>query len=53
MLAVENLLGAHHDVWGVNADDEYHEEVSLDSIKDAHDVEQTQPIVPWEVDRAT
>ena len=53
MLAVENLLGAHHDVWGVNADDEYHEEVNLDSVKDFHSVEQTQPIVPWEVDRAT
>jgi protoporphyrinogen oxidase len=53
MLAVENLLGAHHDVWDVNADDDYHEEVNLDSIKDAHAVEQTQPIVPWEVDRAT
>ncbi len=26
MLAVENILGANHDVWRVNADDEYHEE---------------------------
>ncbi len=29
MLAVRNLLGGHHDVWAVNADDEYHEEVDL------------------------
>ena len=26
MYAVENILGASHDVWSVNADDEYHEE---------------------------
>ncbi len=26
MYAVENILGASHDVWAVNADDEYHEE---------------------------
>lgn len=25
MLAVDNLCGAHHDLWAVNADDEYHE----------------------------
>lgn len=25
-LAVENALGAHHDVWAINADDAYHEE---------------------------
>jgi protoporphyrinogen oxidase len=28
MLAVENLLGASHDTWSVNVEDEYHEEVS-------------------------
>ena len=26
LLVVENILGADHDVWSVNADDEYHEE---------------------------
>jgi protoporphyrinogen oxidase len=25
MLSVENLLGAHHDVWAVNVEEEYHE----------------------------
>jgi hypothetical protein len=25
MLAVENLLGAEHDVWSVNVEEEYHE----------------------------
>lgn len=26
LMTVENVLGAHHDVWAINADDEYHEE---------------------------
>ena len=28
MLAVKNVLGAKYDLWGVNADQEYHEEVT-------------------------
>ena len=28
MLTVENLFGAHHDVWSVNVEDEYHEETT-------------------------
>ena len=27
-LTVDNLYGAHHDVWAVNVEEEYHEEVS-------------------------
>lgn len=27
LLAVENILGANHDAWSINADDEYHEKV--------------------------
>jgi protoporphyrinogen oxidase len=26
MLSVENIFGAHHDVWNVNVEEEYHEE---------------------------
>jgi hypothetical protein len=26
MLTVENLFGAHHDIWAVNVEEEYHEE---------------------------
>src|SRR4051794_38617963 len=26
MLTVENILGAHHDIWAVNVEAEYHEE---------------------------
>ncbi len=25
MLSVENIHGAHHDIWSVNVDEEYHE----------------------------
>jgi hypothetical protein len=28
MLSVENILGAHHDVWSVNVEAEYHEHTS-------------------------
>ena len=28
MLTVENILGASHDIWAVNVEEEYHEEVS-------------------------
>jgi protoporphyrinogen oxidase len=47
MLAAQNLLGDHHDVWSVNADDEYHEESEMgDVYKDLPDLEATQPRVP-------
>ncbi|HEX6501036.1 MAG TPA: NAD(P)/FAD-dependent oxidoreductase [Micromonosporaceae bacterium] len=31
MLAVENILGASHDLWAVNVEQEYHEEAASDS----------------------
>jgi protoporphyrinogen oxidase len=31
MLSVENILGAHHDVWSVNVEAEYHEHTADDS----------------------
>jgi len=49
MLAVQNLCGAANDVWAVNAEDEYHEEVDLDRTKESEEVralQQTQPRVP-------
>jgi hypothetical protein len=30
MLTVENILGAHHDIWSVNVEEEYHEEKTVD-----------------------
>ena len=44
MLAVQNLLGGRHDLWNVNTDQEYHEEISQ--------LESTQPRVPARVDAA-
>ena len=29
LLAVDNLMGANHDVWAVNADESYHEAAEL------------------------
>jgi hypothetical protein len=54
MLAVQNLLGAGHDVWAVNAEDEYHEEVDLgagDAASEVRALQQTQPEVPTVVNR--
>jgi UDP-galactopyranose mutase len=33
MLSVENILGADHDVWGVNVEEEYHEEKRSDEAE--------------------
>jgi hypothetical protein len=30
MLSVENLFGASHDIWSVNVEEEYHEEVAAE-----------------------
>jgi hypothetical protein len=27
MLSVENIFGARHDIWAVNVEEEYHEEI--------------------------
>jgi len=48
MLAVENIQGANNDLWQVNADEQYHEELTE---KEAHSSEigalnSTQPAVP-------
>jgi hypothetical protein len=60
MLAVRNLFGEHHDTWGVNAEEEYHEEIP-DMEFDArarHDgdlqlLSETQPLVPIRLERPT
>jgi protoporphyrinogen oxidase len=49
MLAAENILGAAHDIWNVNTEPDYHEEVRSDSAR-ADDARaalaSTQPRVP-------
>ena len=53
MLAVKNILGAHYDIWQVNADQEYHEEIRQDVEVDALTrLQTTQPHVPERVVRA-
>lgn len=49
MLAVKNILGANYDLWKVNADQEYHEEISGEEEKDFKALSSTQPLVPESV----
>jgi protoporphyrinogen oxidase len=42
-LAVQNLFGEHHDLWTINADDEYHDEVELSALA------ASQPLVPQRI----
>lgn len=46
MLAVKNILGSNYDLWKVNADQEYHEEISGEEEKDFKALSSTQPLVP-------
>jgi protoporphyrinogen oxidase len=51
MLAAQNVTGAHFDVWGVNAEDEYHEEADLTALPDdeLRALQRSQPSVPASV----
>ena len=41
MLAVRNMvLGQHNDLWSVNTDQEYHEEIREDTAVESHDLEE-------------
>src|SRR6185503_1320234 len=42
-LAVRNLFGERHDLWAVNADEEYHEEEDLRALA------ASQPLVPQRI----
>ena len=46
MLSVKNILGANYDVWGVNVDNEYHEEMKEQDERDMTLLGSTQPLVP-------
>jgi protoporphyrinogen oxidase len=49
MLAVKNIQGANIDVWAVNADQDYHEEVSAEEAErkpEFKEIAATQPLVP-------
>jgi protoporphyrinogen oxidase len=49
MLAVKNILGANYDVWSVNEDKEYHEEITGQEESEAALIASTQPMVPKRV----
>jgi protoporphyrinogen oxidase len=49
MLAVKNIMGSNYDLWKVNADQEYHEEISGEEEKDFKALSSTQPLVPGSV----
>ena len=55
MLAVKNILGGKHDLWGVNVDQDYHEEITGQErgMGDLAQVASTQPQVPRRLDRPT
>jgi protoporphyrinogen oxidase len=55
MLAVRNVLGEQHDVWQVNVDQEYHEEVRAKDGADEEYMElaATQPRVPLHAEEHT
>jgi protoporphyrinogen oxidase len=53
ILAVRNLFGEHHDLWAINADEEYHEEIAerdLDKVGEfageIRELGKSQPEVP-------
>jgi protoporphyrinogen oxidase len=49
LLAVQNILGANHDLWSVNADEDYHEETRPDDTAgrtERSKLMATQPRVP-------
>ncbi len=46
MLSVKNILGARYDVWSVNVDNEYHEEITEQEEKELSLLGSTQPLIP-------
>lgn len=46
MLSVKNILGANYDVWEVNIDNEYHEEIKEGERTESSLLGTTQPLVP-------
>jgi len=52
MLAARNILGANYDLWSVNVDEEYHEELSgqRKDFDDFRPMASTQPLVPQRLD---
>jgi protoporphyrinogen oxidase len=45
MLAVENLFGADHDLWSVNVDEEYHEEIDTSRSRAPGGTGRSAPVI--------
>jgi len=46
-LTVENILGASHDIWAVNVEEEYHEQRTESSAGRGGGTGRDAPILPW------
>lgn len=46
MLTVENIHGAHHDIWSVNVEEEYHESTDGPSEASEGRTGRAAPIIP-------
>jgi hypothetical protein len=45
-LTVDNLFGARHDVWAVNVEEEYHEEVTSSADAGPSGTGRSAPVLP-------
>lgn len=52
MLSVKNILGANYDVWEVNVEQEYHEEMKADEKSEIAELSSTQPRVPKRLEKS-
>lgn len=52
MLSVKNILGANYDVWEVNVEQEYHEEIKADEKSEIAELSSTQPRVPKRIEKS-
>ena len=50
MLTVKNIMGANYDVWDVNVEQEYHEEIDDENKKQMALLNSTQPLVPKRIE---
>ncbi len=56
MLAVKNVMGNSFDIWAVNSDQEYHEELrgeEASALRERKALESTQPQVPHRIEQQT
>ena len=49
MLAVKNILGEDHDLWAVNVEEEYHEEVTEPAESKKHVIGHSERLQPTRI----